>query len=176
RSPPHQLPPPFSNTSPPSSTRATPPPPPGRCHASEPKSLPPSISASTRQISACSSEKYFAARSKRSVTVRMLPSTLAVEIRLNVGSHPPDSRHARVPRHLPQLPVADVVGEAVAHPLQHQQSVEEGQSPQRAPHVQGLRPAARRLHQAGPDPLDHGHVLAARVRRGARGAAGRRAA
>src|SRR4051812_21004234 len=68
-----QLTPAFSNTAPPSSTLATPPPPPGRCQASEPNPVLPSTSASDVQMSDCSSWKNFAARSKRSDTLGMLP-------------------------------------------------------------------------------------------------------
>src|SRR5690349_19277054 len=158
-----QLTPAFSNSAPPSSTRATPPPPPGRCQASAPKSFAPSSSASLLQISAWSSWKNFAARSNRS-------DTRACYHRVErVGSDPPDPCHARLRDHLPQLHVAGVVGAAVADALRDEGALEEDPSPQRTPHVQGLRPPARRLHQARPDPLGDGDLLAARVHRGARG-------
>ena len=70
-----------------------------------------------------------------------------------------DPCDARVRDHLPQLHVADVVGAAVAYALRHASAVEDHPSAQCAAHVQRVRSAARRIHQARPDPVDHGAFL-----------------
>ena len=170
-----QLTPAFSNSAPPSRTRATPPPPPGRCQASAPKSL--RAIERRRAHGRCRT----GARGRTSRLDRRGPTRAHATIESRdassdrCGQRFADPRDARVRDHLPQLHVADVVGAAVADAVRDASAGRRSIAATRAA-CSGLRQAARRVHQARPDPVDHGHVPAARVHRGARGAAGRRAA
>ena len=134
--------------------------------ASAVNTAPASTSASALQMSVWSSEKIFAARSKRSDTCNMLPSSAAARAWTLM------SAAIRLVRALRVFVVIFLsymwqVSWARLWParLDRRARWKVYQPAQRPADVQGLRPAARGLHQARPDPVDHGDVPAARAHR-----------